>query len=116
MTDGSVRLRLTGLTAFAALKRELLVPLAAIRSVSTERYGKAGLRVGGTSIPCTDVCEGRFRRDGKRTFLSFSDRDRVVTLELDRSVAGCAYDVVAIGVDDPTAMAATIDARRASRR
>jgi len=43
-------------------------------------------------------------------FLSFDDRDRVVTLELDRLVPRAAYDVVAVGVDDP--VAAGIDAWR----
>jgi hypothetical protein len=48
------------------------------------------------------------------TFLSFDDRDRVLTLGLDRSVPGAAYDVVAVGVDDPETVAAEIDAWRAA--
>jgi hypothetical protein len=104
--------RLTGWTALAALKRELRVPMRAIRSVSTGRYGATGLRVVGTAIPWTDIRAGRFRRGGSWNFLSFDDRDRVVTLELDRSVPGVAYDVVAVGVADPAAVAAEIDAWR----
>lgn len=49
---------------------------------------------------------------GSWTFLSFDDRDRVVTLELDRLVPRAAYDVVAVGVDDPDTVAAGIDAWR----
>jgi hypothetical protein len=110
----AVVVRLTGWTALAALKREVRVPMRAIRSVSTERYGTTGLRIVGTAIPWTDIRAGRFRRGGRWAFLSFDDRDRVLTLELDRSVTGAAYDVVAVGVDDPDALAAEIDAWRAA--
>ena len=41
--DGVV-VRLTGWTALAALKREVRVPMRAIRSISTGRYGATGLR------------------------------------------------------------------------
>jgi hypothetical protein len=36
----------------------------------------------------------------------------VRTVELDRTVPCAGYDVVAVGVDEPTAVAAEIDARR----
>jgi hypothetical protein len=112
VTPDAVVVRLTGWAALGALKRELRVPLGAIRSVSTARYGATGLRLVGSAIPWTDIRAGRFRRDGLWTFLSFEDRDRVLTLELDRSVPGAAYDVVAVGVDEPAAVAAEIDAWR----
>lgn len=112
VTDDAVVVGLTGWTAIAALRRVVRVPLRAIRSVSTERYGAAGFRLAGTSIPWTDIRAGRFRRGGRWTFLSFDDRDRVLTLELDRTMPGAGYDVVAVGVDDPAAVAAEIDARR----
>lgn len=108
-----VVVRLSGMTAFAALKRELRIPLRGITSVVAGRYERDGLRVGGTSIPFTDIREGRFRRRGVRAFLSFDDRDRVVTLALDRSSAGVPYDVVALGADDPEALAHEIEARLA---
>lgn len=109
---GGVVVRLTGWTALAALKRDVRVPMRAIRSVSTGRYGATGFRVVGTAIPWTDIRAGRFRRAGLWAFLSFDDCDRVLTLELDRSVPGAAYDVVAVGVDDPDTVAAEIDACR----
>lgn len=112
VTEDAVVVRLTGWTAMAALKRVVRVPLRAIRSVSTGRYGPTGLRLAGTAIPWTDIRAGRFRRNGRWTFLSFDDRDRVVTLELDRTVPGVSFDVVAVGVDDPAAVAAEIDERR----
>ena len=110
----AVVVRLTGWTALAALKREVRIPMRAIRSVSTGRYGSTGFRIAGTAIPWTDIRGGRFRRAGLWTFLSFDDRERVLTLELDRSVQGAAYDVVAVGGDDPNAVAAEIDAWRAA--
>ena len=88
--------------------------MRAIQSISTGRYGATGFRIAGTAIPWTDIRAGRFRHDGSWTFLSFDDRDRVLTLELDRSVPGAAYDVVAVGVDDPDTVAAEIDAWRAA--
>lgn len=111
--DGVV-VRLTGWTALAALKREVHVPMGAIRSVSIGRDGATGFRIAGTGIPWTDIRAGRFRRAGSWIFLSFDDRDRVLTLELDRSVPGAAYDVVAVGVDDPGTVAAEIDGWRAA--
>ena len=111
--DGVV-VRLTGWTALAALKREVRVPMRAIRSISTGRYGATGFPHRRHCDPWTDLRAGRFRRGGSWTFLSFDDRDRVLTLELDRSVPGAAYDVVAVGVDDPDTVAAEIDAWRAA--
>jgi hypothetical protein len=110
----AVVVRLTGWTALAALKREVRIPMRAIRSVSVGRYSTTGFRIAGTAIPWTDIRAGRFRRDGLWTFLSFGDRDRVLTLELDRSVPGTGYDVVAVGVAEPDTVAAEIDAWRAA--
>ena len=112
VTGEAVIVRLTGWSAFAALRREVPIPLRGIRRLSTDRYGSTGLRLAGTAIPWTDIRAGRFRRDGRRTFLSFDDRDRVLTLELDRSVPGAGFEVVAVGVDDPAGLAPEIDAHR----
>jgi hypothetical protein len=113
VTKDDVVVRLSGWTALAALRRELRLPLRAITAVSTERYARDGLRLGGTSVPFSEIRAGRFRRDRMRTFLSFHDRDCVVTLALDRSAAGLPYDLVAVGVDDPAAVAAEVERRRA---
>jgi hypothetical protein len=110
----AVVVRLTGWTALAALKRGVRVPMRAIRSVSTGRYDTTGFRIAGTAIPWTDIRAGRFRRGGLWTFLSFDDRDKVVTLELDRTVPGAAYDLVVVGVDEPDAVSAEIDAWRSA--
>ena len=111
VSDAEVIVRLTGWTAFAALKRELRIPLAAIRSVSTARYTADGIRLGGTSIPFTDIRGGRFRKNGQWAFLSFENRNRVVALDLDRAHAGVGYDRVVLGVDDPVAVSEQIESR-----
>ena len=110
VTADEVVVRLSGLDAFAALKRTLRIPRAGIRAVSTARYDGDGLRLGGTAIPFTDIRAGRFRRGRRRTFVSFEHRDRVVTLTLDRRAAGIGYDVVVLGVEDPESVAAAIEA------
>jgi hypothetical protein len=112
VTDDAVIVRLTGVTAAAALKRDLRIPLAAVRAVSTDRFLDEGWRVAGTSLPFTEIRAGRFRRHGHSTFVSFEDRDRVVSLFLDRAVQWVAYDTVAVGADDPEAVAAEIERRR----
>ncbi len=111
LRENEVVVRLSAWSAVAALKRELRAPFGAIRSVSAPRYAKDGFRLGGTAVPFTDIRAGRFRRDGLRTVLSFEDRDRVLQLELDRSVEGVAYDVVAVGVPDAERLASEIAAR-----
>ncbi len=56
-----LHVRLTRLQAIAALKRELRITLAAIRSVSVGAPRKLGLRIGGTDVPFTGIRAGRFR-------------------------------------------------------
>jgi hypothetical protein len=64
VTDDHVIVRLSGWTAVAAPERELRIPIAALTFVSTDPYQGNGLRLGGTSIPFTDIRAGRFRRHG----------------------------------------------------
>jgi len=103
LTDDELVVHLSGWTAAAALRGELRVPLTAVRSVSTEPWRHDGIRLGGTAIPFRDYRQGRFRRNGRWLFLSFEDRSRTVTLEVDREQVG--YDVVVVGSDDPQSLA-----------
>jgi hypothetical protein len=107
IVDGDVVIELSGWTAAAAIRRRLRIPREAIRSASTDRYERDGFRVGGTAIPLSDYRQGRFWKRGERTFLSFEDRARTVTLELDRARAG--YDRVVLGVDDPEGFVRSLD-------
>ncbi len=106
-------MRLGGWDAVWALKRELRIPLDAIVSVRVGRFDGEGWRVGGTSVPFTEVRAGRFRKDGRREFVSFGRRDPVLVLDGDRS-RGAPYDVVAIEVPAPEDVATVIENARRS--
>ena len=84
--DDEVLVRLTGLTAGAALKREPRIPRAAVVSVSPGTPAQRGWRKAGTSIPWTDYGQGHFSIGGRKAFYSCEHRDRAVTLELDLRV------------------------------
>jgi hypothetical protein len=108
--------RLDGWDAAAALKRELRVPLAAVRSVRVGRFDDDGWQIAGTGLPFTEYRAGRFWRRGERQFLSFSRREPVLVVEFDRS-AGAPYDLVAIQISDPGGVASLLeDARRRADR
>ncbi len=111
-TGGELRVRLTGPTAIAALKRELRIPLSAIRSVSIGAPRKLGFRVGGTEVPFTGIRAGRFRSGGGWSFLSFENRDRAVTLELE----GQRYDRVVLGTEDPEELLRRLERRGIATR
>lgn len=55
-SDGVV-VRLTGWTALAALKREVRVPMRAIQSISTGRYGTTDVVAVGVDDPDTVAAE-----------------------------------------------------------
>jgi len=106
ITDDAVVVKLSGRTAAAAVSRGLRIPREAIREVSTAPWHEDGWRVAGKAVPWTDYRQGRFRRNGRRQFLSFEHRDRVLRLDVDRAAVG--YDVVVVGVDDPQTYAAAL--------
>ena len=56
--DGVV-VRLTGWTALAALRREVRVPMRAIRSVSTGRYGATAVGVTIRQVAAPDDASAR---------------------------------------------------------
>ncbi|HEU0336057.1 MAG TPA: hypothetical protein VFR43_05850 [Gaiellaceae bacterium] len=104
--------RLTGWTAFAALARELRIRCGRSGRSRPSYYDRDGLRVGGTSVPFSDIRAGRFRRDGLKTFLFFADR--VLAPALDRAVPGAGSDLVAVEADDPVGLAAEVERRLAA--
>jgi hypothetical protein len=106
-----VVVRLTRWDAFWALKRELRIPLAAVVSVWAGRFDDEGWRLAGTAIPFTEIRAGRFRRDGRRQFVSFGRRDPVLVVQADRA-RGAPYDVVAVEVPDAESVATAIDDAR----
>jgi len=112
--EGSdVVVRLTGWDAFWALGREIRIPLDAVVAVQAGRFDGEGWRLAGTAIPFTEIRAGRFRKDGRRQFVSFGHRDSVLVVHADR-VRGAPYDVVAIEVPNAEGVAAAIDDARGS--
>ena len=99
-----VVVRLTGLTSFAALKRELRIPRAAVVSASPGVPRERGWRKAGSSIPWTDYRQGHFSIGGRKAFYSFEHRDRAVTLELDGKLVPGGWQLVVVGVDDPAGL------------
>ncbi len=102
--DDEVVVELSGLTAVAALKRELRIPRAAIVSASAGVPEQLGWRKAGTSVPWTDYKQGRFSPGGRKAFYSFEHRDGAVTLELDGGLVPGGWERVVVGVDDPEAL------------
>jgi len=109
--------RFTGITRFAALKSTLRIPYAVIQSVSTEPFHMPSgtMRVGGTSMPFTDYRQGNFWKRGVGwLFLSYEHADQTVTLRVNNLQSGrFHFSVIVLGVDDPQAAAAQIEAHRA---
>jgi hypothetical protein len=100
VTPDAVRIEFTGLSALAALKRELVIPREAIRAVSTEPFEERPWRLAGTHDPIRGYRAGHFRRGGRRYFLSVRRGDPTLRLDLDREKAG-GLDTVVVGLDEP---------------
>jgi hypothetical protein len=58
-----------------------------------------------------DPAGGRFREDGRWSFLDVDDRERAVVIDL----TGHGYSRVVLSVDDPEAFAANLRERRPER-
>ena len=106
-----VVVRLGGWDAIWALKREVRIPLLAIVAVRAGPFEGEGRRLAGTAIPWTEIRAGRFRKDGRRQFVSFRRRDSVLAVQADRA-RGAPYDVVAIDLPDAERVAAAIEDAR----
>ncbi len=94
LDDDGLTLEYSGLLALGTLQRRVRVPWTSIRAVCEGAWPRR-------------EAHGRFRRAGRRLFLSFDDPGRVVRLRLD----GAHYDEVVIGADDPPALVEQIVAR-----
>jgi hypothetical protein len=108
-------LRFTGLLHYETLTTTFRIPYSSIRSVTTEPFEapRGTLRIFGTSIPFTDIREGRFIHGSEWYFLSFEHRDKTVTLELANVHHGThpdPYRLVVIGSDDPDGLKTAIEA------
>jgi hypothetical protein len=97
-----ITIELSGWNALPSLRRILHVPLAAIRSIKTERLpdSEALSALASVSGSLTGVRTGSVVHDGRRFFLAYRPGGSTVTLELDRErFPEVDYDAIVLGVD-----------------
>jgi hypothetical protein len=128
LLEDRLAVRLSGITRLAAVTSDFEIPYSAIRSVSAEPLEISFWRMwkwAGANWPLPEIMEGHFRHDGKWYFLSFEDRNKTITLELEgfkmpfapwpgkRGTFGIepTYHAVVLGVDNPQETANAIAAR-----
>jgi len=99
----AITIHLSGWNALPSLRRVVRIPLAAIRSVRTERFvddEDGGPGRTGVSGPLTGVRSGTCVRNGRRYLLAYQPGRPTVTLEPDRQeFPELGYDGVVLGVE-----------------
>ena len=106
--------RYAGLDRIATATGEVRVPYESIASVSiglADPPGALAFRLGLSTPPFGTTQRGRFREDGRWSFLDVDDRERAVVIDL----TGHDFRRVALTVDDPEAVAASLRERRPDR-
>lgn len=106
--ENQLVLHLTGLTSFAALKRELEIPYSTIKNIQVDTFtiSPFTFRVG-TSTIGQGIREGRFLQNGKWIFLSYENNQQVVILDLQ----GHEYAKVVFEVENPELVKKSIEER-----
>ena len=97
-----ITIQLSGWNALPSLRRSIRIPLAAVRSVRTDRYvaGEVEPERTGVSGPLTGVRSGSLVRDGRRYLIAYEPGRPTVTIELDRErFPELPYDAVVLGVE-----------------
>jgi hypothetical protein len=111
-----ITIQLSGWNSLPSLRRVVRIPLAAIRSVRTERFvddDGASARTG-VSGPLTGVRTGTYVRDGRRYLLAYEPGRPTVTIELDRGqFPEIGYDAVVLGVE-PDSVELVVEPRPAA--
>ena len=110
LLDDELVVGYTSLDLVTLLTREVRVPYASIRGVSvglTDPPGALALKVGLSTPPLGTTQRGRFREQGRWSFLDVNDRERSIVLDLD----GHRFRRVALTVDDPGALASKLRER-----
>lgn len=108
LTSTMLTVHVTGLNVVWSLKSRLEIPLAHVKGSRVDheiaRTWWKGWRVPGTNIPGV-ISAGTFYKDGTRVFWDVHDPDRTVVIDLSDE----SYAALVIQVDDPEAVAATIN-------
>jgi hypothetical protein len=110
LLDDTLLVRYSGFDAAVILRRTVRVPYAAIRGVSvglTDAPGAFAWKIGLSTPPFGTRQHGRFREQGRWSFLDVSDRERTVILDLEEH----EFRRVALTVDDPNGLAEQLRGR-----
>ena len=97
-----ITIELSGWNALPSLRRIIRIPLAAIRSIRTDRLPESQSLSAIASVagPLTGVRTGSVIDNGRRVFLAYRPGGSTVTLDLDREhFPEVDYDSVVLGVD-----------------
>src|SRR5262249_61560317 len=103
-----ITIQLSGWNALPALRRIVRIPVAAVRSVRTERFAAedGGPARTGVSGPLTGVRSGSYVRDGRRYLLAYQPGRPTVTLELGpEHFPAIGYDAAVPGAEPRSAAA-----------
>ena len=97
-----ITIELSGWNALPSLRRMIHIPLAAIRSIRTDRLpaNESWSAIASVAGPLTGVRTGSVVHNGRRVFLAYRPGGSTVTLELDREhFPEIDYDSIVLGVD-----------------
>ncbi len=109
ISGSTLVVHIRGADMIFALAARLEVPLAHIAGVDVDvpdaRNAFHGLRMGGANVPGV-ITAGRFLQHGAWTFWDVHDPNRAIAIRLHDE----SYSRLVVGVDNPQAAAATINA------
>jgi hypothetical protein len=103
-------LKLTGLTAYFALKRKIIMPYSMIKNVTVDYFQAPQwmLRMPGTSIAPLNIYEGSYKYGNEWYFLSYERREPLMIIGLEGHVK---YNYVIFQIYQATKLAAEVRRR-----
>lgn len=108
--EEELTLKLTGLTAFFAFKRTIVMPYRIIKNVLVDDFLAPlwMLRMPGTSLSLLNIYEGSFKWRNEWYFLSYERREPLLIIELQGHEK---YKFIIVQVENPTNVAAEVRGR-----
>jgi hypothetical protein len=108
--EEELTLKLTGLTAYFALKRKIIMPYSMIKNVTVDYFQAPQwmLRMPGTSIAPLNIYEGSYKYGNEWYFLSYERREPLMIIGLEGHVK---YNYVIFQIYQATKLAAEVRRR-----
>lgn len=108
--EEELTLKLTGLTAYFALKRKIIMPYSMIKNVTVDYFQAPQwmLRMPGTSIAPLNIYEGSYKYGNEWYFLSYERREPLMIIGLEGHVK---YNYVIFQIHQATKLAAEVRRR-----